>query len=287
MEVVIRRAEPDDSERCAEIFYEAFTGIAKEHNFPPDVTPPDTSPESAWTKRFSNPFYYAIVAELDGRVVGLNVLDERDPIAGIGPITIDPAVQDNRIGRRLMKDVLYRAEEKQIQGVRLVQAAYNRRSLVLYAKLGFELREFLVTMQGSPLGLALAGHAVRPATERDLERCNELCLQTHGHERGVVLADSIEQGTATIVEYKGKITGYASSIGFGGHAVGQTNEALKALIGAATEIEGLAGFLLPARNGEVFRWCLEKGLRVVVPMTLMTQGFYKEPTGPFLPSIYY
>ena len=287
MDIIIRRAKLEDSTRCAEIFYEAFTGIAREHNFPPEVTPPDTNLESDWSKRFLNPSYYVVVAELEGSVVGLNVLDERDPIAGIGPLTVDPAVQDKRVGRRLMEDVLKRVDEMGHPGVRLVQAAYNRRSLVLYAKLGFDVRDLLVTLQGQPLGLEIPGHYVRPATGRDLERCNELCLLTHGHERSEALLDAIAKSKASIVERKGRIAGYASFIGFGGHAVGESNDALKALIGAAPEFEGPAGFLLPVRNGELFRWCLENDLRVVVPMTLMTRGLYNEPASPFLPSIFY
>ena len=287
MDIVIRRARPDDSERCAEIFYSAFTDIAEQHNFPPDVVPPDTAPDSAWTKRLTHPSFYAIVAELDGRVVGLNVLDERDPITGVGPLTVDPTVQEKRIGRALMEDVLRRAEEKQFVGVRLVQAAYNRRSLVLYAKLGFELREFLVTMQGPSLDTQIPGFEVRAAVEGDLERCNELCMQTHGHDRSAVLQHTIAKSSASVVEREDRITGYATLIGFGGHAVGETNDDLRALIAAAPEIEGPAGFLMPARNGELFRWCLEEGLKVVVPMSLMTRGFYQEPAGPFLPSIYY
>ena len=47
------------------------------------------------------------------------------------------------------------------------------------------------------------------------------------------------------------------------------------------------GFLLPARNGELFRWCLAHGLRVVQPMTLMSLGLYNEPGSIFLPSIKY
>jgi len=45
------------------------------------------------------------------------------------------------------------------------------------------------------------------------------------------------------------------------------------------------GFLLPTRNAAMFRWCLENGLRVVEPMTLMASGLYNQPAGVFLPSI--
>ena len=61
---------------------------------------------------------------------------------------------------------------------------------------------------------------------------------------------------------------------------------MKALIAAAPAFAG-PGFLLPARNAELFRWCLEKKLRVVRPMTLMSLGLYNEPAGTFLPSILY
>jgi hypothetical protein len=108
----------------------------------------------------------------------------------------------------------------------------------------------------------------------------------HGHERGQELLDAIRQGTATVVEHDGRITGYATLIGFFGHAVGESNEDLKALIGTAPSVLG-PGFLLPTHNGELFRRCLEKGLRVVQPATLMSLGLYNEPAGPFRPSILY
>jgi hypothetical protein len=90
----------------------------------------------------------------------------------------------------------------------------------------------------------------------------------------------------TVVEHDGRLTGYATAIGFFGHAVGESNEDLKALIGAAPAFLG-PGFLLPTRNGALVRWCLGHGLRVVQPMTLMSLGLYHEPTGAFLPSVLY
>ncbi len=77
----------------------------------------------------SHPSFYAVVAELDGRIVGSNFLDERSTIAGLGPITVDPSVQNKRIGRDLMEALLDRAAKRALPGVRLVQAAYHTRSL--------------------------------------------------------------------------------------------------------------------------------------------------------------
>jgi len=87
-----------------------------------------------------------------------------------------------------------------------------------------------------------------------------------------------------VVEHGGRVTGYTTLIGFMGHAVGKSNEDLKALIGAADVFAG-PGFLLPTRNSELFRWCLQQGLRVVQPMSLMSLGLYNQPSGVFLPSI--
>jgi Acetyltransferase (GNAT) domain len=233
-----------------------------------------------------HPKFYSVVAEIDDRIVGSNFLDERNTIAGVGPITVDPTVQNRAIGRRLMNAVHERAADRNFAGVRLIQSGFHTRSLSLYAKLGYDVREHLACMQGNALGLSIEGHVVRPVTEADIEDCNRLCREVHGHDRSGELRDAIARGSVTVVEHDQRITGYATVIGFFGHAVGETNKDLKALIGAAKEFAG-PGFLFPTRNGELFRWCLSNGLRIAQPMTLMSKGLYNEPAGAFLPSILY
>jgi hypothetical protein len=95
------------------------------------------------------------------------------------------------------------------------------------------------------------------AAEGDLDACNRLRLRIHGHERGRELLDAIRQRTATVVENGGRITGYATLLGFLGHAVGESNEHLKALIAAAPSF------------------------------VVMSLGLYNDPSGAFLPSILY
>jgi GNAT superfamily N-acetyltransferase len=282
----LRPGTPSDSGVCAAICHAAFATLADRHAFPPDFPAPEPA-EQLIASLLARDDIYAVVAETDdGRVVGSNFLWETAPIAGVGPITVDPAAQDDAVGRRLMEDVLDRARARHLAGVRLVQAGYHNRSLALYAKLGFDVREPLANVQGSPLGLSVPGYAVHPAGEGDVAACNALHLRLHGFERGQDLRDAIGRGTATVVEHGGRITGYATGIGFFGHAIGENNEDLKALIGAAPAFAG-PGFLLPTRNGALFRWCLGHGLRVVQPMTLMSLGLYTEPTGAFLPSVLY
>ncbi|MCI0453737.1 MAG: GNAT family N-acetyltransferase [Candidatus Dadabacteria bacterium] len=283
MNLTLRGGRIEDAKICGSICFEAFKTIANQHNFPPDFSSPEFV-IGFISFMLSRPYVYSVIAEIDGRVVGSNFLWEIGSIAGVGPITVDPKVQNGSIGRRLMENVLDRAQKQRFAGVRLVQDAYHNRSLSLYTKLGFEVREPLVNLQGPALGFEIPGYSVRLANERDLDACNKLCKRIHGNDRGEELLDAIKQGTATVVEHNGRITGYATLIGFFGHAVGESNEDLKALIGAAKTFAG-PGFLLPSRNGELFRWCLGKGLRVVKAMTLMSLGLYNEPKGVFLPSV--
>jgi predicted N-acetyltransferase YhbS len=281
----LRVATPDDARECGTIRYQAFKTIAELHHFPSGTPSPEFAAAS-FSRWISHQGYYVVVAELEGRIVGSNVLDERSTVSGLGPITVDPTVQNRMVGSRLMQAALRRVSERRCPGVRLVQAAYHARSLCLYAKLGFEVRELLINLQGPPLGVEVPGHMVRRAQTHDLEGCNALCRRIHGHDRSGELLDAITEGTATVVEREHRITGYATVVGFAGHAVGESNTDLQALIGGASEFVR-SGFLLPARNGELFRWCLDRGLRMVQPFTLMSMGLYSEPQGAYLPSIIY
>jgi predicted N-acetyltransferase YhbS len=285
MDIKLRAATPDDAQRCGTICYEAFKAIANEHNFPPDLPSAEVT-IGLLSKLIANPRFYGVVAEIDNQIVGSNFMDERSAIAGIGPITIDPTVQDRGVGRALMRDCMARAAERRVPGVRLVQAGYHTRSLSLYTKLGFVTREPLAVMQGSPLGVQISGYAVRKASDADLQACDRVFFKVHGFDRSAQMLDAIKEGIATVVEHDGRLNGYATVVGFFGHAVAETDDGLKALIGAATAFAG-PGFLLPTRNWELFRWCLDNGLRVVEPMTLMSVGLYNEPAGAFLPSVLY
>lgn len=285
MSEVLRPATPEDVPACGRICFEAFGAINAAHGFAQDF--PSAEVAAGLIEMIvRHPGFYGVVAERDGRVTGSNFLDERSVVFGIGPITVDPGEQNHGVGRRLMQDVLRRAASKQAPGVRLVQAAFHNRSLSLYTSLGFRVREPLSVMQGPALKVGFPGYDIRPMEVADLEACNALCRDVHGMDRGGELRDAVEMKTARLVEHLGKITGYATEIGFIGHAVARSNQDLMALIGAAGEFGG-PGFLMPTRNWEVFSWCLANGLRVIEPLTLMTAGVYNEPVGAYLPSILY
>jgi len=283
MALALRPLAPADVPAAGRICHDAFKAIAAQHNFPPDFPEPDVAIDLLRRLSATRGFY-GVVAEEDGRILGSNFIDERSPIIGLGPITVDPAAQNRGVGAALMTHMLDRAARNGAPGVRLLQAGYHTRSLSLYTKLGFAVREPIANLQGSPLALTIPGCAVRSAAAGDIEACDRLCRVVHGHERGGDLRAAVDQGAASVVERHGRVTGYATAIAYFGHAVAETNDDLKALIGAAPVFGG-PGFLLPSRNTELFQWCLAHGLRMVQPLTLMTTGLYNEPKGAYLPSI--
>jgi len=284
-DITLRRGNPEDAEACGQICHDAFAAIAAKHNFPKDFPSPEMA-TGALSGLLSHPGFYSVVAEQDGRIVGSNFVDERAPIFGVGPITVDPSAQDSSVGRELMQDVLTRANERGAAGVRLLQDAFHNRSFALYTKLGFEMRVTTSVMQGPGIRMEIPGYAVRKATPSDIDACNRLCVAVHGHDRSGEVRDALSQGTVLVVEHLDRVTGYTTGIAFFSHSVGETTEDLKALIAATPEYQG-TGFHVPNSNGPLLRWCYDNGLRMVKAMTLMTVGLYNEPKGVYLPSVSY
>jgi predicted N-acetyltransferase YhbS len=283
--LTIRPAIAADAPECGRVCFDAFASVAANHGFPPDI-PSVEAATALVSALIDHAGFFALAAEDGGRIVGSSFLDERSMIVGVGHVTVAPNAENHHIGAALMNTMLHRCAQRRTPGVRLLHAAYHYRALSLYARLGFDVREPFAAMQGDPLALRISGYGVRAATVADVEACNALCLRVHGHDRRGELPDALLHGTGRVVERGGRITGYATGIGFYTHAVAETNDDLAALIGAAEAFPG-PGFLVPVRNTELLRWCLAHGLRVCLTVNLMTMGLYSEPRGAFLASAWY
>lgn len=275
----------DDVDAAARIVYEAFGGIHDHHRFARDF--PSVEAAAGVVSAFTvHPSIYGVVAERDGRLLGSNFLDERGPIRGVGPITVDPRAQERGVGRRLMEAVLERAEGA--AGVRLLQDAFNTRSMALYASLGFRITDPVALVAGTPRGGAPDGYEVRPLTSDYLLAAAELSYTVHGYERSAELADAMARAGAHAVFRGHRLAGYATSLSHfaSAHAIAESPAAMTALItGAAAG--GPVSFLLPTRQDELFRWALAAGLRVVKPMNYMVVGHHQEPAGAWIPSVLY
>src|SRR5690606_7231512 len=121
------------------------------------------------------------------------------------------------------------------KSVRLTQSTFNRASMALYVKLGFDIKEPLAVMQGAPLGVQVPGYSVRSAGLSDLDAMDEICFAIHRHSRRGEIEGAIEHETAKVVLKGTTMVGYATDTGFLGHAAAVCNEAIYALLGAAKE----------------------------------------------------
>jgi predicted N-acetyltransferase YhbS len=292
MNVQLRPVTPADTDAIARIVKAAFDSIAQKHNFPPDF-PSDGAAAGLAGLFVNHPSIWGVAAEVDGRVVGSNFLDQRNPIAGVGPITVDPAFHGRGIGRRLMNAVIEHGRAAGAPGIRLGQDAFNTTSFSLYASLGFDVKEPLALVTGKPRSRpAAAGAAtVRPMGEDDVPACAELCRRVHGYDRAGELRDAIKMFRPfVLVRDDGRVVAYASAPTFWAlnHGVAETEEDLRMLlIGAGAAADEPLAMLIPTRRTELFRWCLSEGLRMVKPITLMAMGDYREPVGAYFPSILY
>jgi GNAT superfamily N-acetyltransferase len=283
--VTLREVRPDDAEACARIVFEAFASIHDHHRFERDfpVLEAATAMMAGW---IPHPQIWGVVAERDGRIVGSNFLDERDPIRGVGPITVDPAGQNAGVGRRLMEAVLDRGKEA--RGIRLMQDAFHMRSLSLYSSMGFDVTASCVVMSGSPHTPG-GDLEVRPVVEGDLEECAALCTRVHGFERTGALRDAVQFFAPYAALRDGRIVAYATSATFWPMAEGvaETEEDMQALLAGAAALAGEPlALLVPIQSG-LFRWCLQQGLRSIKPMNQMSRGEYRQPAGSWFPSVLY
>jgi len=211
--------------------------------------------------------FYSVSALDDGRLVGSNFLSLMDPVAGVGPITVDPSYQGQGLGRTLMQD------------------SFNVASLSLYASLGFDVKEPVAFMQAAPL--AEADNSVRAIAEPDLPAIEELSERIYKNSRRNEVASAAPYGFAALLrERQGRITGYLLP-GIFGHGVAETEEDALALVGEAARRlpPEIARFFCPLTESSFYRRALQGGCHVIKVMNYMTLGPYEHPDEVWMPSV--
>jgi predicted N-acetyltransferase YhbS len=285
--ITLREVEQSDTDELARICFEAFGAIHDQHRFQRDF-PTIEAAAGMLGMWVSHPQVWGVVAEIDGRIVGSNFLDERDPVPGVGPITVDPEGQNSGVGRKLMEAVIERG--KGAPSIRLVEDGFHMRSLSLYASLGFDVTASCVVMTGKLRDDPPEEIEVLPAGEDDVDDCEALCKKVHGFSRTGALRDAIAGPFAPYAAVRdGQVTAYATSVAFWpmAYGVAETEDDMKALLlGAGALSDEPIALLVPLRSG-LFRWGLDQGLRAFKPMNVMTRGEYQEPQGSWFPSVLY
>ncbi len=284
MDIQLRAAISSDAPACGRIIFEAFRRINEQHGFASGYAELATAIRVA-AAQLDHPEVYGVVAEAGGQIVGAAFLDERAIVRGIGPVTVDPQAQGQGIGRRLMEHLLDRAGTA--PGARLVTDAFNGQAVALYASLGFEVKEPLALVTGRPKTATSPEPTFRPMTMDDLDDCARLAERVHGFDRSNELSDALSRSAGWVSHRLGRLTAYATSLTLwqAGHAVAETDQDLQSLLsGAASALNAPLSFLLPLRQSELARWCIQQGLRLGKPMLLMSIGEYQDPRGAWFPS---
>jgi predicted N-acetyltransferase YhbS len=267
----------------AAVWYAAFTEVNKAHGFPPEFQGQEEV-DGITDMILSLPNVHSFVVEDGGSIVGGAFLWIGEKVAGIGPVFVSPDSQESGFGRKLMEAAIERAEALGQESIRLTQSTFNRTSLSLYAKLGFNVMEPLAVMTDPPVEAQIPGYSVRLALMDDLSAMDRLCQSIHGHSRRGEIGGAIEHGTARVAMRGSELLGYSTDLGYLGHSAASTNEALFALLASVEEFN-MGGVLIPMRNSPLFQWCLANGMRIKFPATLMARGWYERPAGPFMPSV--
>lgn len=285
--VLLREPLREEAGAIGALLHNAFSTFQIRHGFGSDFDSIDGATRFA-ASMIDDPLTYAIVAVQDRKIVGVNFLSEGDPVRGVGPIAVSPDVDGAGIGRRLMHEVIDRADGA--PSVRLLQDTFNEKSLALYATLGFRARDSYVVLKGRLVDAPGSDRIVRPMEPRDLPSIAALSVDAIGFPRASDARRSLSEGSPQVVEHKGRLTGYATDLASwaSGHAVAATEEDFRALVLGVNALDPRPlHFLFPIRKSPLFRWLLSQGMRAEKQMLLMTRGTYREPEGLYLPSVLY
>jgi ribosomal protein S18 acetylase RimI-like enzyme len=280
MTIELRRPQPEHIPELGRVCYEAFKGIAQAHGFPPDFESVESA-QGVVGLLMQQETVYSVAAFDDGAPRGSNYMNMWGDTAGIGPISVDPTVQGQGIGRQLMQNALDHAKTQGVDMVRLCQDSFNMRSLALYASVGFDVQEPLahLTLAAGPVN-----EAFRPATPADYDAMDALCRDIYHISRKGEYATLTAAGFPIFVLDRGHIAGYliGSIIG---HGVAESDDDMLALLsGIAATTSGAQAFV-PLRQGALYRRALAAGHRNSKVMNLMSYGPYEAPQGTYCASV--
>src|SRR5215213_5304846 len=284
MAIELVPAEPEHARELGSICFEAFREVHDRGCGTRDFPTVDFA-QQVLGMLVQREDFYRVSALDDGRVVGSNFLSLMDPVAGVGPITVDPSCQGQGVGRALMQNGMDYAQRHNIEQVRLMQDSFNVASLSLYASMGFDVKVPVAFMQAAPL--AQADDSVRPIAEPDLPAVEELSERIYKNSRRNEVAAAARYGFAALLrERQGRITGYLLP-GILGHGVAETEEDALALVGEAARRlpPEIARFFCPLTESSFYRRSLQGGCHVIKVMNYMTLGPYEHPDEVWMPSV--
>lgn len=281
--VTIRPLEERDVDRAGDVNFVAFHDVALRHGQPPVVTAPADARGYIRHLLAFDPLGGS-VAELDGELVGMAWVHVRGPVATIGPVAVEPRLQGQGIGRRLVERCIERAGPR-VPQVRLVHESYNAASLGLYLRAGFRVVAPLVELElargARVVAAGPSGARLRAATEADRTRLVERDGRAFGAPRPQSVELYLRRGRTLVAERGTALAGYAFGISLGalgylGSASAEDGDVLLELLASlATELHGegtALRTLVPATDRRLVDGLLGVGFRVFRACHYMVRG---------------
>ena len=284
-QITLMRPLPEHTQELGRIGHEAFKAIYDRLDLPP-TTPSAAAGQQAIELFMGRDDIYSVAALIDGKPVGSNFMWLLDVVAGIGPLTVDPAYQGQGVGRALMLDALAYAERHAIERVRLMQDSFNPASLSLYASLGFTVKEAVAYLHAAPA--TAPDPAVRPMTTADLPAIADLSTRIYKvSRRNEAAAAGTLGSTPLLMERDGRVTGYFMAPS--GHGVAEAEDDVLALVGEAARrfSPRPVRFYCPLSEASCYQKALQAGHRTIKVMNLMALGPYEPPDKVWMPSVLY
>lgn len=277
-------------ESAGQVVYEAFHDIATRHGFPPVFDSLQTATGIVRLLVALERVSAFMVCE-EGVPVGVNFLDERGEAGGVGPVAVTVGRQGEGVGRRLMEELLERAERVGIESVRLVQYTYNVGSYSLYSSLGFDMVDMPVHLDGILDPGEEPADPIREADHTEIPGLAALGREVLGYDRTAELETMANFAPPLVVERGGRHAGYLCRFPpaggtYCGYGAARDEPALRDLLIAAARFGdgGPLHVAIPASQPETLRWALRSGLRIGWLETLMVRGRYEKPEGAYIPS---
>jgi ribosomal protein S18 acetylase RimI-like enzyme len=166
-----------------------------------------------------HPSCRAVVAEVDGEIVGTGVTTVNGPVAWIGTIWVAPAWRRGGLGTALTGATIEEAEAASARTLLLVATEAGR---PLYEGLGFEVQSWYVTLEAPGVGAAPAATMgpprLRAFDTADLASMASLDRAATGEDRGHLLSAFASPASARVLDGRDGIAGFVVRAPWGGGA---------------------------------------------------------------------
>lgn len=305
--ITVRRLTPEDIPTAAKICHEAFNTWTASVGLPPEYPPPEIAnvPEELLKQGLQDGFEGFVAVDEKGTILGSSLVEVRDHIAGIGPLSVSTDAASKGIGKMLMQAAMQAAQNNGKEIVRLHQISSNRKSFSLYLACGFDPLVTCNHYEGVCTASAPEGFSFHGLAEKYVDACDELHERVYGYPRhNDITAKAKRQKVShpapggVVLDAGGNVVAYSTGCFLSGHSVAATFEAFQVLTVGMSKIieEARSGgaplppctFHVPHTYPEVLRWLARNGFMLLRQVVQMGYGPHVAPkNGYYMPAIQY